>query len=470
MQLALGEPPRANVGSFRLLFMIVRDDPPLLEGPFSTELKDFVWQCLRKVRTAKPSVGSHGVYEGFPSHLAQQTECQSEFCAPVTPLPQEPKERPSAMDLLQHPFVAMAEKPAELEQRIAAYLAARPALAKEGGTASPAEAATEALPKWDFGGTVAAGAAAGAAAAGAVAGAAAGLAAVAPATMATVAATSKPPRPSTTSGNLTGTVMSRPATAPDGGAAAAGVAAAAATDLMGTVKTVPVAAPVNGTNTRRHTENEMGGTVEIKKVPATAVAPAPAPVADSAATVASRGQQQQRRRIQIPNDPSVPDLASDGSQLGSTVVVPALAPAARQLPPPRAARIEPDSGPIRLLMQPALTSAAGGSARAVAAAETALAALAQLEVAQPGATRSAVTDMLALLSVSSAPALAPLKSSAAAVFGGEGGTGAVGQFSVGAADLGPLGNFLLARWREGVARERAASGGRAAEAWGLAPQ
>ena len=29
--------------------MIVRDDPPQLEGAWSTELKDFVWQCLRKV-------------------------------------------------------------------------------------------------------------------------------------------------------------------------------------------------------------------------------------------------------------------------------------------------------------------------------------------------------------------------------------------------------------------------------------
>lgn len=47
--MAKGQPPRANVSSFRLLFMIVRDDPPTLEGDFSTEFKDFVWQCLRKV-------------------------------------------------------------------------------------------------------------------------------------------------------------------------------------------------------------------------------------------------------------------------------------------------------------------------------------------------------------------------------------------------------------------------------------
>lgn len=32
VQLAQGEPPRVNVASFRLLFMIVRDDPPQVGG------------------------------------------------------------------------------------------------------------------------------------------------------------------------------------------------------------------------------------------------------------------------------------------------------------------------------------------------------------------------------------------------------------------------------------------------------
>lgn len=56
--MARGEPPRGEVSSFRLLFMIVRDEPPSLEGPFSTEFKDFVWQCLRKARGA----GGGGFY------------------------------------------------------------------------------------------------------------------------------------------------------------------------------------------------------------------------------------------------------------------------------------------------------------------------------------------------------------------------------------------------------------------------
>lgn len=47
--MAKGQPPRSNVSSFRLLFMIVRDEPPVLDGTFSAQFKDFVWQCLRKV-------------------------------------------------------------------------------------------------------------------------------------------------------------------------------------------------------------------------------------------------------------------------------------------------------------------------------------------------------------------------------------------------------------------------------------
>ena len=49
VQLAKGQPPRCNVSSFRLLFMIVRDGPPSVEGAFSNEFKDFVWHCLKKV-------------------------------------------------------------------------------------------------------------------------------------------------------------------------------------------------------------------------------------------------------------------------------------------------------------------------------------------------------------------------------------------------------------------------------------
>lgn len=82
MELALGEPPRSGMPSFRLLFVIVRDPPPQLEGSdFSTEFKDFVWQCLRK----------------------------------------DPRDRPSAIDLLMHPFVLGAQPSHSLVARIKEY-------------------------------------------------------------------------------------------------------------------------------------------------------------------------------------------------------------------------------------------------------------------------------------------------------------------------------------------------------------
>jgi len=82
IEMAHGEPPRNGVPSFRLLFLIVREPPPALEGDFSADFKDFVWQCLRKY----------------------------------------PKDRPAAIDLLMHPFVAMAEMPQELPGKIKTFI------------------------------------------------------------------------------------------------------------------------------------------------------------------------------------------------------------------------------------------------------------------------------------------------------------------------------------------------------------
>lgn len=78
----MGDPPRAGVPTFRLLFLIVREPPPQLEGHFSEVFRDFVTQCLQKA----------------------------------------PEDRPSAIDLLMHPFVLQAELPLELTDHIAERL------------------------------------------------------------------------------------------------------------------------------------------------------------------------------------------------------------------------------------------------------------------------------------------------------------------------------------------------------------
>ena len=75
IELVTGSPPYANkVHPMQVIFLIPKNPPPVLEGSFSNEFKDFVAQCLKK----------------------------------------EASERPTATQLLEHPFVKNATKPEAL--------------------------------------------------------------------------------------------------------------------------------------------------------------------------------------------------------------------------------------------------------------------------------------------------------------------------------------------------------------------
>lgn len=78
LELALGEPPYSDIHPMKVLFLIPKNPAPVLEGNFSKDFKDFVYRCLRK----------------------------------------EPKERPSARDLLRHPWVRKAKRTAYLTELI----------------------------------------------------------------------------------------------------------------------------------------------------------------------------------------------------------------------------------------------------------------------------------------------------------------------------------------------------------------
>lgn len=79
IELSQGAPPYANkIHPFQVIFLIPKSPPPKLEGNFSQDFKDFVSQCLQKI----------------------------------------PADRPSASELLSHPFIAKATKTEQWGQYI----------------------------------------------------------------------------------------------------------------------------------------------------------------------------------------------------------------------------------------------------------------------------------------------------------------------------------------------------------------
>lgn len=81
LELANGEPPYSDIHPMKVLFLIPKNPPPELEGNFSKTFKEFVELCLQK----------------------------------------DPKKRPSARELLKHPFVRKAKKTSYLTELIERY-------------------------------------------------------------------------------------------------------------------------------------------------------------------------------------------------------------------------------------------------------------------------------------------------------------------------------------------------------------
>lgn len=78
IELACGEPPYSDIHPMKVLFLIPKNPPPFLQGDFSRYFKNFVELCLRR----------------------------------------DPRERPSARELLEHPFIKRAKRTTYLTELI----------------------------------------------------------------------------------------------------------------------------------------------------------------------------------------------------------------------------------------------------------------------------------------------------------------------------------------------------------------
>lgn len=78
IELACGDPPYADIHPMKVLFLIPKNPPPSLNGNFSRQFKQFVEMCLKR----------------------------------------DPRERPSAKEMLEHPFIKKAKRTTYLTELI----------------------------------------------------------------------------------------------------------------------------------------------------------------------------------------------------------------------------------------------------------------------------------------------------------------------------------------------------------------
>jgi serine/threonine protein kinase len=95
IELAKGEPPYAELHPMKVLFLIPKNPPPMLEGPFSRPFKDFVALCLQ--RDPRDVSGLRRSCFFSVNEYVQ---------------------RPTAKELLKHKFVKTAKKTSYLTELI----------------------------------------------------------------------------------------------------------------------------------------------------------------------------------------------------------------------------------------------------------------------------------------------------------------------------------------------------------------
>uniref|UniRef100_A0A061SN18 non-specific serine/threonine protein kinase n=1 Tax=Tetraselmis sp. GSL018 TaxID=582737 RepID=A0A061SN18_9CHLO len=367
IEMATGAPPHAELHPMRVLFLIPKNAPPKLEGPFTEPLKDFVAACLQK----------------------------------------SPQDRPTAWNLLGHPFLqnldhaaakrALAESIADFQRQ------GRPRMspAHSGG-----DGAHGTMPRWDFGTVKAEGS----------------------------GASPPPPVP----GRLQ------------------------LSDWSDNTHGDSEDADDDDDDEEEEEEEDFDSIahpippLESKDGPEPSAEPSPSTSGRSRASASHSGtgtvvvrQSSVAAAESLPQGPqpetsAIPDLTHKARHS------PRLAPNELQRQPlsgPQASRAP--RGALEALLAPALLQAGSGSDEAAETADFVKRALRRLEEVKPGACELLVGQTMAALQMDTSPEHEPLRSMARGLFGA---ATEEPEPSGALQDLGPVGNYLFLRWKRSVAK------------------
>ena len=110
MELAKGEPPHAEKHPMRVLFLIPKDPPPVLEGNYSKQFRDFVHVCLQKEPKQVKSLLSF-----LLSIIKERVRNRKKL---IIFFFWKSRQRPTAKELLKHKFIKSAKKISYLTELI----------------------------------------------------------------------------------------------------------------------------------------------------------------------------------------------------------------------------------------------------------------------------------------------------------------------------------------------------------------